>query len=126
MRYTTKHYAAALLAALKGKPPAKKKEVIRRFLFLLRKRGVWPRRQAILRAVERRRLSEVGLQKVSVEAPAAISPALRREIGKRVGGKVLWEESVRPELLAGVKILVNEELLVDASAKSRLERMFTV
>lgn len=124
MPYSSRQYASALVAALKGKSDSEQKEAIRRFIALLRKRGLWSRRMLMLKETERQYLKEAGAAKVSLASAAPLAPETRRGIERVLGKNILWQERIDPGLLAGIKILVNEELLIDATAKRQIERMF--
>lgn len=124
MRHSVKQYASALVAAVKGKSDSEQREAIRRFITLLRKRGLWSRRMLMLKEAERQYLKEAGAVKVSLASAAPLAPETRREIERVLGKNILWQERTDPGILAGIKILVNEELLIDATAKRQIERMF--
>lgn len=123
MKYTPQQYAVALYAVLKGKSQTGRKEALKRFLLLLQKQRITFKLPQILREVEKQYLKEKGMQKVEVEV-AASKKNLKQEIEKILGSKILFEEKENPELLAGIKILINDEVLVDASAKRGLELLF--
>ena len=103
-----------------GEGPA----LIRRFMVALRKNRDTRRLGAILRKVEKKLLADQGLQKVSVTSASPLAPAVKKEIAATLEKKPLWEETVDPSMLAGIRILIDDELLIDASARRRLDRIF--
>lgn len=125
MKYSVKQYAAALVAALREKSDSEQRETARRFFVLLHRHGLWSRRLLILKEVERQFLKEHDARKVAVAAALPLSSKTRREIERTVGKNIFWQETVEPELLAGIKILVDDEILIDASAKRYVKRLFT-
>lgn len=125
MRYAIRQYAEALLGALENKSGRGRSETIRRFLFVMRKNKDWSKLGRILREVERQSLRRQGMQKIEVESAAPLSNELRKEIEKILGKKLVLEERIRPEFLAGVKILIDDEILIDASAKRGLDLLFS-
>jgi F0F1-type ATP synthase delta subunit len=125
IRYTTGQYAQALLGAVEGKSAVLRNRVFRNFFILLRKNRDTARLSAILREAERSALSKMGIKKVEVESAAGLGAFLKREISRLAGGKIYFKESVKPELLGGLAILIDEEILIDASVKRRLEVMFS-
>lgn len=124
MKYNISQYASAFVAALEDKSTHERADMIRRFLSVVRKNKDWPRIGRILQEVERQSLRKQGMRKVGVESTASLSHEWRKEIEKVFGKKLVLEEKIKPELLAGVKILVDGELLIDASAKRRLDLTF--
>jgi F0F1-type ATP synthase delta subunit len=124
MKPSIKQYALALLLALGGQSEKKQKEIIRKFLILLTKNRAWSRLEAVLKEVERLHLKETGLAKVHVETASPISEGLRKEIEKVFGKKISLSSKINPGLFAGIKIIVNDEIMVDASAKKQLDKIF--
>lgn len=124
MKFTPKQYARAIFEALKGKSPESQKELMTRFLKLLRKNGDWAKNAAILSALEKLILKEKGLKKVYVEAPQEIKGMLKYEVENIFGRKVYFSQKTNSSLLGGIKILIDDEILIDASAKRQIERMF--
>ena len=124
MRYGTEQYARALMDALADAKPTMRPAMIRRFLTLLRKNKDTRRLGAILRKAEKQSLADQGLHKVALTSASALAPKVKKEIAATLDKKPLWEETVDPALLGGIRILINDDLLIDASARRRLDRMF--
>lgn len=124
MTHSPKRYARALFEALDGKTGNDRKKLLKHFLFVLSRRGDSQKLTRILVELERVYLAKAKAKKVEVESADPISRNARENIAKTLGGKVFFAERVRPELLAGIKILVNGELLIDASASSLIRKMF--
>lgn len=124
MRYFAIHYAQALYEALHNKKETEQKTLLKNFFLLLRARREWSRIQEIVCAYEKYYLKQKNMHKVHVESAYACSDIIRTRITNAVGEALLWEEVVRPELLGGITILVDSEILVDASVKRLLEKMF--
>lgn len=125
MKYSARQYAAALLAATADKSEAEQKRTIRRLLALLSRNGDRTKTSTILRETQKQYFKNAGLRKVIVEAPESISSGLAKEIKQVLGKRAIVTEKINPALLAGVKILVDDELLIDASAETRLKRLFS-
>ena len=125
MRYSLKQYASVLLSALDGKSEKERKEILRRFVDILAKNRDITRLGAILREVEREYLKKSGMKKVWVESVSPLSAGLRKEIEAAVGGKTYLHEKINPSLLGGIRILINDELLIDASARRQIDKLFS-
>lgn len=124
MKYQETVYAKALLQALRGKSESEKKEVAKNFLNVLKKNSDLNRLNSILDKVEIQYLKDEKIRKLSVESASPLSKDSREEIKSSLGGKVLLEERVRPELLAGARIILDGEILIDATAFGRLAKIF--
>lgn len=124
MKYSSKQYASVLLSILEGKSEKDRKKILRKFIAVLAKNRDLTRLGAILRETEREYLQRSDLRKVVVESVSPVNSALRKEIERAVGGKTWWQEKINPELLAGIRILINDETLIDASGKRQVEKMF--
>jgi F0F1-type ATP synthase delta subunit len=124
MKYTPSQYAAALTDALESAAPEARRDILRRFMRILARNKDTRRLGAILRQVARRSLAARGLRKVSVTSASPLPPRTKKDIEAALGTGALWEEAVDPAILGGVRILVDDELLIDATARRRLDRMF--
>ena len=123
MRYTVTQYSEALAAALADAAAQARPQMIRRFLTLLQKNKDVKLLGAIIRKTERRWLADQNLHKVSMTSASPIPPAVKKEIEGALVKKPMWEEKIDPSLLGGMRILIDDELLIDASARHRLDRM---
>ncbi len=121
MKYTNEQYAESLLRALKEKSVARQKEITKNFLLLLSKRGDFYRLPLILEKFEKSYNAQSGLNKIKIEYPDKTFSTVKKQIEKILGKKIVWEEKTNPSLLAGIKILINEDTLIDASAKRQLD-----
>jgi len=124
MRYSSSQYAAALLAAAKNKSKEKRRHIIRNFIAILRKNRDIQRFTMILREVERQYLRKAGLKKVEVKSAAPLLPEIKKEIFNLAGEKIILRELLKPELLAGITLLIDNELFIDASGRHRIKRLF--
>lgn len=124
MRYSPRQYAAALLALLKGRSEVEQQRLQKQFLVLVGQKGDSRRLGLILKEVEKQDLREQGLKKVLVETPDPVTPQIKKGIRAVLGKDILIQEKINPGLIAGIKILINDEILVDASAKTQLRKLF--
>lgn len=124
MKYKPKQYATALVEALDGAESDTARVRIRAFVELLKKHRMLGKVESIMQVAERRLAERAGVTRVRLESTAPASATLQKEVADIFDGKVWIEEKVRPELLAGIRILIDDETLVDASAKRRLAEMF--
>ena len=124
MKYTNGQYAEALIAALDGKTNAERRKIAGRFFRALARHRALSRLNRVILEAERRRRRRDGLLKVDVGAAAPLRPKSRLMLEKILGKKTVISETVQEELGAGVRILINEEKLIDASARRKLSEIF--
>lgn len=125
MRYSAKQYSASLISALEGKSDSDQQASIKRFMTMLQRNGDFSKRQLIAREIKKQYLTKEGTKDVVVEVASEVS-GMKKELESALGGKILLKEEINPSILGGVKILINEEILIDASVRSRLNKLFTV
>ena len=124
MTYKTGQYAHALADALADAEPETARTRIRTFLKILKKHQMLGKAEHIARLTERLLTTRAGIHRVVLESASAVSSELRKDISNVLDGKVWLEEKIRPQLLAGVRILIDDETLIDASGDGRLVQMF--
>ena len=125
MRYRPLQYAEALHEAMKGASAMDARVLARGLARTLLRHRMLGKTGVILAAYEKLALRRQGMQKVRIETPSKASEYLKKEIQKALGTRINFEEVIDPALLAGVKILVDDELLIDASAKRQIDSMFS-
>ncbi len=125
MKYRPAQYAEALYDALEGKGPEDRRTIARSFARVLSRHRMTAKTSAILASYEKLSLGRHGMHKVRIESEAPVSEQTRKEIREILGTKIHFEEQENPALLAGMKILVDDELLIDASARRQLDNLFT-
>ena len=125
MKYTSRMYGVALVSLLKGKSLTEQKVIVRRFVRVMRKNCDWARRARIMRAVQRQWLKDQGLTHIRIESPEPLAKDAEKEIKKIFGGAVFLDAHTAPGLLAGIRILIDEETLIDATARRGMDRLFS-
>ncbi|MEK7541526.1 MAG: F0F1 ATP synthase subunit delta [Patescibacteria group bacterium] len=124
MRYRISEYARALSGALEGKNEVDRRAIARRFAEVLMRHRALGKAVVILAAYEKIALRAQGASKVRIESAMRVSAELRAKIRGILGAKIYFTEVENAGLLAGVKILIDDELLIDASGLRQIERMF--
>lgn len=125
MTYTHIHYAQALAAALKGKSAAEQKQIAARLFRRLTRARALKERGRIVRETSRIMRRQEGIIAAEVHSAAPLSAEKRRAIKLALGKKALITQTINPHLLAGVRILINEDILIDATARRRLTALFS-
>lgn len=122
MRYTPATYAAAFWRAVekKGVTP----EITGNFLRLVRRSGDLPKLPEILRRIEKLFYKKSGIKKIEVTTARDMRKELEPKIRERFGKADEINFSTKPEIVGGVIIKINDETIIDASVKARLQKMF--
>jgi F0F1-type ATP synthase delta subunit len=125
MTHTPKQYAEALYQALEKKSEVERLKVLKRFLAMLEKNKQMNSLRRILNYYERIFLKERGLVKVDIESASPLPTNVRDTIEKQLGKPMLVSEKVNADLLAGLTIIIDDRLSIDASGRTRLTHLFT-
>jgi len=117
-------YARAFRSALR-EHKASEDDLVRNFSGLLQKQGALRRRDKILRKVSQEIVHYHGGRWVMVETARELSPGLQEKIRDAFSNKDYMEQRIRPELIAGVRIVVDGSQEFDGSLKRKLDKMFS-
>ena len=124
MKYTNKQYASSLISAIADKSGEEKKQALVNFINILKKNGDISKRSQILEEVRREYFKQNGLYKVDVETVSTPPENLAQQIEEKLGGKIAISNKENPDILGGIKILIDDETLIDASVKTQISRVF--
>src|SRR5580698_2296783 len=120
MKYPTHIYAKALVEVLtdaKGKDEAKFAD---NFIALVRRNGDEMHLRKILEEASRFARGQSGIRKVVVESARTLTKSQQKEVSRFIRKEDVVVEKVDPELVAGIKITVNDELQFDGSLSRKL------
>lgn len=124
MRYSAKKYAQALYESSKGKSSSESEKVAKTFVALLdhyHDRSLLPR---VIVLYEKIRRQQEGLTKVEAITAKKLSSKSKSDIEKKFNGKVEIHEKVHPEVLGGIKLIVNDEYQIDGTMQGRVDRLY--
>ncbi len=120
-------YAEALVEVLSAPAtePGKKTddELAKNFLALVRKNGDERYLRKILEEASRFARGHSGVRKVTIESARALIPSQKALIAHFVRPGDMVEERIDPDLIAGIKIILNDEMQFDGSLKNKLNRV---
>lgn len=120
-RYTAKQYAVALFDSLHEKG-ASADQVIKRFAKVVvanYDRALVPKIAVQLKKLER---AKFGRHDVVLTSARPLTKEILAEVKKKVGADSGITEVVDPAVLGGLKVLINDELVIDGTYKSRIDR----
>lgn len=124
MKYKSKQYAKRLSEVM-VKPGVDAKKISDNFLKLLQKNGDMKKAKEIVFLAENLFIKKTGRRKVILETARRIHPK-QKELVMSVASKGdIVEEKISPELLAGIKIIINSKQL-DLSMQRKINNLFNL
>lgn len=122
MKYKASQYAAALGESL-SEDTVDQATIAKNFLRLLEKNGDRSKFNSILKQAERFYLKKKGLHKITVESASKLPKSLFDEMLGIVGKPALLVERIKPHILGGLTILIDDSIFIDASALRQLRTL---
>ncbi len=116
-KYKIKDYAMAL-----ADTKASGKDAVERFLQLLQKNGQLKNAKKIIELAQNYSLVKRGNKKIMLET--ARKTDMKSALKNLLKDGDAVEEKISPELIAGVKVIINGEKQLDFSLKNKLENIF--
>jgi F0F1-type ATP synthase delta subunit len=125
MKYSPQIYARAL-SEIVTEPSADKRtaDLIKNFLALVIKNNDQHQLKKIYARAEKMVREKTGKRKVAVETARQIKnlKSALKEIIKK--GDIIGEK-INPDLIAGMKIIINDEMQFDGSMANKIKRLFS-
>ena len=126
MKYAPHIYAKALVEVLSAPPgPGRQHDdaIAKNFLALVRRNGDEGHLRKILEEASRFARGHSGVRKVMIESARALAPSQKKMVEQFTKPGDVVEERVNPDLIAGIKVIVNDEMQFDGSLKNKLNRV---
>lgn len=129
MKNNIKNYAEALAEILSGPAFAKasageEKKIIDNFVKLLVKAGLEKKSKEILSLAEEIILKKKGNKKITLETARKLTVENRALLKKFIKDGDMVKEKINSDLIAGVKVVINNEKQFDNSLKNKLQNIF--
>lgn len=128
MKYPAHIYAKALAEVIgdSSKKSDEKEDavIVRNFLALVRRNGDEAHLRKILEEAARFARGKAGIRKVSVESARALSNAQEKQIASFLKAGDVVEHAIDPTLIAGIRIILNDEMQFDGSLRGKLDKVF--
>ena len=127
-KITAQAYAQAFLET-SGHALSDQAKFLKRFIAVIKKNGDWSRAPQIMKAVETawRRKHERPLVTIESARPLSREQLANLKKGLHDSGKMSAfdiEEKLRPELIAGVRLTIDDEQQLDASLQQLMKQVF--
>ena len=125
MKYPAHIYAKALVEVLTASHGLKEKddELAKNFLALVRKNGDESHLKKILEEASRFARGQSGVRKVTIASARELSPSQAKTMEHFIKSGDVVERRIDPELIAGVKITLNDDMQFDGSLKNKLSNV---
>lgn len=124
MRYTPTAYAQAFAALAKDARTAQEqKELVERFIACIKHNGDMAHRDAIIEKAADVLRTASGKRKVVLETARPIA-GLQKKYASFLKSTDIVEEQISPELVAGIRITVDDENQFDGTLLRKLKTLF--
>ena len=123
-RNQSKLYAKALSEIIfEGVKPAEEKKIVDNFLKLLEKSGQQKKAKEILDITEDLLLAKRGKRKIIFHTARKMTADQKKILRSFIKDGDTVTEKIEPELIAGIKIIINDSKQFDASMQSKLKKI---
>jgi len=119
---TIKLYAKALAEVL-SKKGIDEKKIVNNFIKLLVNTGYEGKSKEILDLAEDFILAKKGKKKITFETARKTTPGQKKIMSSFVEKGDVVTEKINPELIAGIKIIINDSRQFDSSMQSKLNKI---
>ncbi len=123
MKYQAELYAKAFVETIAKAPNEKQGVFLRKFIEIIRKNGDFLRIEKIFQAVRNAFVKNQGGRIVTLELARNI-PEDNKNFKRFFSDKNHVEIVIRPELVAGMRILIDGEKELDCTLQRKLNRLF--
>jgi F0F1-type ATP synthase delta subunit len=125
MNYTSKTYALAFCEVIGDvKNSADIDRYIKNLLFLIKANRDQKKTKDIFFIVEKLIIKKTGGRKLLIESARPLSSANEKIIKLLLRPADIVEKRINSELIAGIKININDELLLDGSFSTKIKKIF--
>src|SRR3989344_412811 len=121
MKYSINNYVGAFMKAVEAVPP---RQATVNFIKLLKKTGDIKNADKILEAIHKKMVRNKGGKWVKIESARDITRSRAKSLKSRFSKKDNVTFNINPELVAGIRIMVNGEEELDNTLTKKLNKMF--
>jgi len=124
MKYKVKDYAKALAEVLSAKDIDEKK-LAAGFVKLLEKQGDLGKAEEILEKAEIFLAKNSGKKAITFETARKLTDHQKKSFSKFIEKGDVVKEKISPDLIAGIKIMVDGDRQIDYSMKNKINKIFS-
>jgi F0F1-type ATP synthase delta subunit len=114
---------AKVLAEILSEKKYDEKKIVNNFVKLLVNSGYENKSKEILDLAQDLLLLKQGKRKITFETARAITASQKKVLDSFVNKGDIIKEKISPELIAGIKIIINDSKQFDGSLQSKLQRI---
>lgn len=127
MKYTTKMYANAFCdVATDAKNTANADKYIKNLLLLVKSNRDQKKLKDILSVVEKIIIKKTGGRKLTIESARPLTQALERTIKSIAKPTDIVERKINNQLIAGIKVNINDEFMLDGSFSTKIKKILKI
>ena len=112
------------MGAIAGEPEAVQEKIVENFVKLLKRSGDIEKIDNIMSVIEKATIKKKGGRTVDVIVPRKIPEALLSKIKNSFTAKDKITIKIDEKIISGVKIIIDDEKIIDNSLATTLKRMF--
>ena len=124
MRYSSRMYAAAFAASLRGANAQDYERRVSRFVALLAKNGDLGRAGAVVEEFEKITSQRNGGHYITLEFARAVDKEKESALKTQFSEKDIFKRTITPSLIAGVRMTVDGDRELDVSLAGKLTQLF--
>lgn len=121
MKITPKQYAISLYEITKNASKSEAEDLVENFVKLLRFHNSLSLENRIIEEYYAHYRKQKGIARLRIRSGEKLSPETVSGIVKHFAGQVEIEETVDPDLIGGITVEINDDILIDGSVKKKLE-----
>jgi len=126
MTYLPVFYAKSFIRALGDKTGREAEKIIENFISVIKKNNDWPRRQEIIEACLSVLRKNKGRSLLVIESARPLKKSDEEKIERKFKRENYdFAEKINPELMAGVRLNLDDEYQFDASLQKKLNNLFS-
>lgn len=124
MKYPTHIYAKALADVIRTSKAADSSKIVKNFIRLVQKNGDDVHLEKILEETARFARKNSGVRKIVIESARELSPQGKKKVSSftKLGDVVV--ENIVPDLVAGIRVIIDDEIQLDETLKGKLDKVF--
>ena len=123
MKYSIHCYATALAEAIVSEK-GNAGHIGKNFIAILKKNGDGSHAKKIIDETERFLRKNDGTKKIVLTSARPLKKTPKEILGGMLGPKDVCKTAIRPELVAGLTIAINDDLRFDGSLKGKIDKLF--
>jgi len=124
MRYPAHIYAKALIDVIKSSKPEDEGRIIKNFTKLIQNNGDETHSRKIIEETARLSRKNSGTHNVVIESARAMSSNNKKGVANFIKPGDTVIEKINPELIAGTRIVIDDEMQLDGTLKGKLDKVF--